>query len=400
MKVVTPTFKCFQTGFNTTRKYHNMEWEELQLKLPILRGILSVGFERPSAIQSTAIPAITAPERRDVIAQAQSGTGKTGAFCVSALQSCTEDQTQQVLILSPTHELATQTYEVMTKLAAFTALKVKLLIGGTSVDADIRDMRSNPQIIVGTPGRVQDFLVRRIIHGNTIAMIILDEADEILSMGFMDQLHSIFTNLASEAQVVLFSATLPESLADVTRKIMRNPHEILVKAEELSLKGISQFYVEFDDNSDEQKLAALQDLYQQLSVSQTIIYCNSVRRVMSLYTTMKQSGYPVCCIHRDMPKAERTQAYQDFKSGMFRVLISSNVTSRGIDIQQVSVVVNFDIPHDVSNYLHRIGRSGRWGRKGLAINFVTKYDIDKLRDIERYYSITIDPLPANYGSMC
>jgi len=376
-----------------------IEWEDLKLKLPILRGILSIGFERPSAIQSKAIPLITNAERRDIIAQAQSGTGKTGAFCISALETCTCEPLQQILILSPTHELATQTYEVISKLAAFTTLNIKLLIGGTSVDADIRDMRQNPQIIVGCPGRVQDFLVRKFINGSTISMIILDEADEMLSMGFVDQLHSIFLNISNSAQVLLFSATLPDSVSDVTRKIMRNPHEILVKAEELSLKGISQFYVEFDEHSDEQKLCALQELYQGLSVSQTIIYCNSVRRVMSLYSTMKDSGYPVCCIHRDMPKAERAKAYSDFKSGMYRVLISSNVTSRGIDIQQVSVVVNFDIPHDIANYLHRIGRSGRWGRKGLAINFVTKYDIDKLRAIEQHYAIQMKPLPSDYSTL-
>jgi len=376
-----------------------IEWEDLNLNLKILRGVLSIGFERPSDIQCKAIPMITAPERRDVIAQAQSGTGKTGAFCISALQCCTDENVQQVIILSPTHELATQTYDVIVKLAAFSDLTVKLLIGGTSVEADIRDMRKNPQIIVGCPGRIQDFLTRRILNGSTISMVILDEADEILSMGFVDQLHSIFLNVASNAQVVLFSATLPESLSSVTSKIMRNPLEILVKAEELSLKGISQFYVEFDENSDEQKLSALQELYQGLSVSQTIIYCNSVRRVMSLYTTMKDSGYPVCCIHRDMPKMDRAKAYQDFKSGMYRVLISSNVTSRGIDIQQVSVVVNFDIPHDISNYIHRIGRSGRWGRKGLAINFVTKYDIDKLRAIEKFYAIDMKPLPSDYANL-
>jgi len=228
-------------------------------------------------------------------------------------------------------------------------------------------------------------------------MIILDEADEILSMGFQQQVKSIFSHFEDMNQVVMFSATIPDTLVDITSKIMRDPIEILVKADQLTLEGIAQFYISFE--TDDDKLGALQDLYESISVSQSIIYCNSVKRVRSLYDTMKDAGFPTCCIHSEMDKMERTQAFNDFKDGKYRVLISSNVTSRGIDIQQVSVVINFDIPRCVNNYLHRIGRSGRWGRKGLGINFVTRFDKDMIESIESHYKIKIQPLPSDYSTM-
>lgn len=368
------------------------EWDSFGLDMNILRGIYGNGFEYPSPIQEKAIPILL--KGGDVIAQAQSGTGKTGAFCISALQRC-EATGQQVLILSPTRELATQTYDVCKKLACFTQIKIQLLIGGTSVDQDIHDMRKDPQIIIGCPGRVLDFINRRILS-STLKMIILDEADEILSQGFLPQLQSIFTSLAVD-QVVLFSATFPESLKEVTTKIMKSPEEILVKSEMLTLEGISQFYVEFETDHD--KLEALQDLFESISMSQSIIYCNSVKRVCSLYHAMKEAGYPVCCIHSDMEKQERAQSYQDFKNGKYRVLISSNVMARGIDIQQISIVINFDLPRCVHTYLHRIGRSGRWGRKGLGINFITKYDKDMKKTIEEHYQTQMKELPNSFQNL-
>ena len=370
------------------------EWDSFGLDIAILRGIYANGFEFPSPIQEKSIPVILTG--KDVIAQAQSGTGKTGAFCISALQQCKPEQKQQVLILSPTRELAIQTNDVFKKLAQFTTIKSQLLIGGTAVDKDTYAMRENPQVIIGCPGRVSDFLSKGILS-NEISMIILDEADEILSQGFQSQVQSIFTSMRDISQVVMFSATIPESLKSITSKIMRDPEEILVKSDMLTLEGISQFYIQFDNDSD--KLAALQDLYEGLSISQSIIYCNSVKRVSSLYTAMKESGYPVCCIHSDMDKEDRHAAYMDFKNGKYRVLISSNVTARGIDIQQISVVINFDIPRCVHTYLHRIGRSGRWGRKGLGINFVTKYDKELIASIEGHYQTQIKALPNNYAEL-
>jgi translation initiation factor 4A len=370
------------------------EWDTFGLDMEVLRGVYALGFEFASPIQEQAIPVIMTG--KDVIAQAQSGTGKTGAFCISALQRCKPIQEQQVLILSPTRELAMQTHEVFQKLAFFTTIKAQLLIGGTSVNSDVQEMRKNPQVIIGCPGRVIDFLNRGILQ-RTISMIILDEADEILSQGFQPQLHTIFDFIHENAQVVMFSATIPECLHSITSKIMRDPVELLVKSEMLTLEGISQFYISFENDSD--KLAALQDLYEGISVSQSIIYCNSVKRICNLYDVMKEAGYPVCCIHSDMEKTDRTNAYHDFKTGKYRVLISSNVTSRGIDIQQVGVVINFDLPKCVHNYLHRIGRSGRWGRKGLGINFITKYDKEMIQTIEKHYQTQIKELPNNYADL-
>lgn len=370
------------------------EWDTFGLDVNILRGIYAIGFEFPSPIQEQSIPVILTG--KDVIAQAQSGTGKTGAFCISALQKCKPEQAQQILILSPTRELAIQTHEVFKKLSQFTTIKSHLLIGGTSIDRDMNEMRGNPQVVIGCPGRVCDFLSRRILASD-MSMIILDEADEILSLGFQPQLQTIFTAMREDAQVVLFSATIPESLKNITAKIMRSPEEILVKSDMLTLEGISQFYVKFETDRD--KLEALQDLYDSISISQSIIYCNSVKRVSSLHAAMKEAGYPVCCIHSDMDKEDRHNAYMDFKNGKYRVLISSNVTARGIDIQQISVVINFDIPRCVHTYLHRIGRSGRWGRKGLGINFITKYDTEMIAMIESHYHTQIKELPHNYSEL-
>jgi len=371
-------------------------WDDpaLGLHLNTLRGIYANGFETPSPIQKQAILPIV--QGRDVLAQAQSGTGKTGAFCIGAIERCSADKKEaQCLILSPTRELAMQTQAVFDKLASQTGLKTHLLIGGTSVDRDIREIqRSKPQVMVGCPGRILDFMNRKVFDPSTLRLVILDEADEILSQGFVDQLHSIFQFLPDITQVAMFSATIPDTLESITAKIMRNPVEILVKAEQMTLEGIAQYYVLFETDND--KFLALKDLYESISVSQSIIYCNSVKRVMDLYDAMKQANFPVCCIHSDMEREERSHAFQEFKSGKYRVLISSNVTARGLDVQQVSVVINFDIPKDVHTYLHRIGRSGRWGRKGVGINFVTKYDRDKMRAIETHYHTQIEEMPADF----
>lgn len=370
------------------------EWDSFGLDPMILRGIYANGFEFPSPIQEKAIPILL--KGGDVIAQAQSGTGKTGAFCISALQLCDASKGQQILILSPTRELASQTYEVFQKLATFTEIRSQLLIGGTSVEQDIQEMRKQPHVVIGCPGRVVDFLSRRVLSPD-ISIIILDEADEILSQGFQPQLQTIFTSIHTINQVILFSATIPDSLKDITSKIMRNPEEILVKSDMLTLEGIAQFYVSFEN--DNEKLEALQDLFESISVSQCMIYCNSVKRVSSLYSAMKEAGYPVCCIHSEMDKVDRKQTYQEFKQGKHRVLISSNVMARGIDIQQISVVINFDLPRCVHTYLHRIGRSGRWGRKGLGINFVTKYDKEMMTTIEQHYQTEIKALPNSFQDL-
>lgn len=372
-----------------------LSWDELEIDPQILRGIYSYGYEKPSPIQRKAIIPIL--EKRDIIAQAQSGTGKTATFSIGALArvNTTVPETK-VLILSPTRELTIQTANVLSRIGGqMDGLVVHTMIGGVKMESVSKG--EVPHIICGCPGRVYDMIRRDKINTKTIDLIIIDEADEILSSGFKDQIYNIFTTLNSDAQVALFSATLPKYINHITNKIMRNPVQIIVKAEQLTLEGISQYYVAIENDS--QKYDTLKDIFSHISVSQCIIYCNSVRRVDDLYNAMRQDGFPVCCIHSSMDKQARDDSFSDFRNGKYRVLISSNVTSRGIDIQQVSVVINFDIPKCVHNYLHRIGRSGRWGRKGVGINFVTRYDQFKMREIESYYHCQINEMPANLEAL-
>ena len=335
--------------------------------------------------------------KRDVIAQAQSGTGKTGCFTIGTLARInTTHSSLQAMILSPTRELSMQTKNVIDGLGGFLeGYKSQLLVGGTSTDATIRGLQENkPQVVVGCPGRVYDMLRRKKLNPNTLKLIILDEADEMLSSGFKEQIYNIFQFMPSDIQVGLFSATLPNELLSLTEKFMRNPVKVLVKAEQLTLEGITQFYVALD--SDEHKYDCLKDIFSSLSMTQCIIYCNSVRRVQDLYDAMIADNYPVAQIHSGMEKEDRTRSYKEFRNGTTRVLISSNVTARGIDVQQVSTVINFDLPKCVHTYLHRIGRSGRWGRKGVGINFITRRDARKLKEIEQHYETQISEMPMDW----
>jgi len=373
-------------------------WDELNISPELLRGIYAYGLEKPSPIQRKSL--ISLIKGRDVIAQAQSGTGKTAAFTIGALSRLNiTDKTTQILCLSPTRELSTQTANVMTSIGSMIpGLSIQVLVGGNSVDQDIYNLKNDtPHIVVGCPGRVYDLMRRNQLNTSNISIVVLDEADELLSSGFKEQIYNIFQYLKTDVQVALFSATLPPYIQDITNKFMRDPIKILVKAELLTLEGISQYYVAVED--DRQKYLTLKDLYGFMSMSQCIIYANSVKRVSDLYDAMVEDGFPVCRIHSNMEKSERDIAFQEFRTGKHRVLISSNVTARGIDIQQVSVVINFDIPKDVSTYLHRIGRSGRWGRKGVGINLITRRDISKLKEIEEFYVCQIKELPSNFDNL-
>lgn len=373
-------------------------WDDLNLNTDLLRGIYAYGFEKPSPIQRKAIKPIV--DGKDLIAQAQSGTGKTATFTIGALSRVNLDQNEtQVLILSPTRELSKQTASVMLGIGSVLKdLRVQVVVGGSSIDDDSTFMRNNvPHVIAGCPGRVYDMIRRNHIQAKTVKLVILDEADEMLSTGFKEQVYNIFQHFKNDIQVALFSATLPPYINAITSKFMRDPVRISVKTEQLTLEGISQFYVGVED--DMQKYATLKDLYTFMSVSQCIIYCNSIKRVSDLYDAMVEDGFPVCRIHSNMEKIDREKAFLDFRSGSSRVLISSNVTARGIDIQQVSCVINFDVPKCVHTYLHRIGRSGRWGRKGVGINLITRRDAAKLKEIEEYYSCQINELPANFSNL-
>ena len=371
-------------------------WDELDLNHALLRGIYNHGFEMPSAIQKKAIRPILLG--KDVIGQAQSGTGKTGAFSVSALQKINiELRETQAIILVPTHELANQIYRVVLSLSTFMeGLVVKTLLGGTPIHEDLDSLKNHtPHIIIGCTGRVYDMMRRRAMSLDYIQLCILDEADEMLSQGFKEQIYNIFQVLPSSVQIALFSATMPEPMMNLTDKFMRDPVRIVMKTEELNLDGIRQYYIAIQD--DHAKYDTLKSIFEQLTISQTIIYANSVPRVMDLYNAMLEEGFSVCCIHSNMNKIDRNAVITGFRAGAYRVMISSNLTARGIDVQQVNTVINFDIPRSTETYLHRIGRSGRWGRKGTAINFVTKHDIQYMKAIEKHYGIDVAELPKDFS---
>ena len=381
-------------GVKDDDTYEITSWDDLEIDPNILRGIYAYGFEKPSPIQQRAIKPLIMG--KDVLAQAQSGTGKTATFTIGALSKVdlTNNNTQ-VLIMSPTRELTLQTAKVIESIGGMLpGLKVQSVFGGVAMEASNGFSNKNiPHIICGCPGRVLDMMRRDKIASRHIKLVILDEADEMLSTGFKDQVYNIFQYFSNDVQVGLFSATLPVNIMTIVDKIMRDPVRICVKTEQLTLEGITQFYVAVED--DRQKYATLKHIFAYLPVSQCIIYCNSVKRVADLFDAMREDQFPVCCIHSSMDKAARDASITDFRSGKCRVLISSNVTARGIDVQQVSIVINFDIPKCVHTYLHRIGRSGRWGRKGVGINFITRRDVQKLKEIETYYSSQIDEMPAN-----
>ena len=379
------------------------EWDDptLNLRPALLRGIYAFGFEKPSPIQKKGLIPLVQPghkgKRRDIIAQAQSGTGKTACFGVGSLQIIDHElHSTQVLILAPTHELASQIKGVITDIGRFEKVKVQLLVGGTSVDGDRTKLDEDPpHIVVGTPGRVHDMIRRKYLKTEKIDLIVLDEADEMLSAGFKDQIYKIFQYMHNDIQIGLFSATVPETLEQLTTRFMRNPIKILVKSEQLTLQGIAQYYIRLD--SDEHKYSTIKDLFEGLTISQAIIYCNSTRRVDDLEEAMVQDNFPVKKIHGKMDESERKEVHKDFKNGGCRVLITSDIFARGIDIQQVSVVINFDVPKSEHTYLHRIGRSGRWGRKGIAINFVTRHDGAKLKHFEEFYNTQIGEMPGDWS---
>ena len=371
------------------------KWDELDIDPKILRGIYSYGFEIPSPIQSKSIISIC--KGRDIIAQAQSGTGKTASFTIGTLSHINAELNYiQAIVLAPTRELAIQITNVFEAISCMiTNIRIKTIIGGTSVLKDLDDIRFNqPHVIVGCPGRVYDMIQRKYIDVTKIKILVIDEADEMLSQGFLEQIKNIILRMSLKTQIALFSATLPSNIGEITDKFMQNPINIIVKAESLTLEGIKQFYIAV--NNDREKYLTLKDIYHLISVSQCIIYCNSVNRVIELFNSMKYDNFPVSCIHSNMDKNERQESFNDFKCGSSRVLISTDITARGIDIQQVSIVINFDIPKNVHTYLHRIGRSGRFGRKGCGINLVTSRDIQKMKEIENYYATEIQEFPNNF----
>ncbi|KAJ6260721.1 ATP-dependent RNA helicase eIF4A [Drechslerella dactyloides] len=371
-------------------------FDEMKLKPELLRGIYAYGFERPSAIQQRAIMPVI--KKHDVIAQAQSGTGKTATFSISCLQSIDPDVKQcQALILAPTRELALQIQKVVTALGDFMKIDAYACIGGTSVRDDMKSLQDGVHIVVGTPGRVHDMIQRRALRTDHLKLFILDEADEMLSRGFTEQIYDIFQLMPQSIQVVLLSATMPSDVLEVTTKFMRDPVRILVKKDELTLEGIKQFYIAVE--KEEWKLDTLSDLYETVTITQAVIFCNTRRKVDWLTDKLTERDFTVSAMHGDMDQAQRDLIMKEFRSGSSRVLIATDLLARGIDVQQVSLVINYDLPSNRENYIHRIGRGGRFGRKGVAINFVTADDVKMMREIEQFYSTQIEEMPMNVADL-
>lgn len=367
-------------------------FEDLNINDNLLRGIYSYGFEKPSNIQYKSLPIFNSG--KDMIAQSQSGTGKTGAFSVGILNNLDINlKKTQYIILTPTHELAKQIYNVIENLGARMNISLCKVIGKTNINASIEELKREPQIIVATPGRLFDMINKRHIFTDNIKTLVIDEADEMLSSGFMEVLQNIIRCMPKTCQMCLFSATMPQEIVDLTEHFMNNPEKLLINRDELTLEGIKQFYIDLKQYN--WKFDVLYDIYETINVTQSIIYVNSKNVLNNLYDRLTRDSFPVSYIHGDMHSSEREKNLSDFKNGITRIMLSTDLLSRGIDIQQLSLVINFDLPRNKETYIHRIGRSGRYGRKGTAINFVTNEDIDHMREIQKFYNTKIDEMPQN-----
>lgn len=375
------------------------KFEDMEIPEEILRGVLSNGFEHPSEIQKRGIKPIM--DGNDVLAQAQSGTGKTGTFTIGALSRLDPKLAAvQVLILAPTRELANQIVGVVKQLSDYMkpAIKVYGATGGGPVRDDVSAIQHGAQFIVGTPGRVYDLMERGHLKRDNIRLLILDEADQMLEGRFREQMDCILNmGFPEKTKVALFSATMPQEVIDVAERLLKDPVRILLPPEQVTLEGIRQFYVNVEQEA--WKFDCLCDLYQHINISAAIIYTNTRKNVEWLAKRLQEHGFEVSFIHGEMDQKERKRCIDAFRSGESRVLVSSDLLARGIDVQQVSLVINFELPVEQANYIHRIGRSGRFGRKGVAINLVTPAELNAIHEIEKYYSTSITPLPDNIAAL-
>jgi len=372
-------------------------FDKMGLPEKLLRGIFAYGYERPSDIQTKAIVPIK--DGRDTLAQARSGTGKTATFCIGSMCRINPELKKlQVLILVHTRELAQQIKSVATALGEHLGIVTYSATGGTPLRDDLKAIERGVHIVVGTPGRVFDLMNRRALSRDHIRVLILDEADQMLEDRFKEQIMCILDmGFPKDCQVALFSATMPDSVIEIAKDLLRNPVRILIAPEEVTLDGITQYYVPLE--KEEWKYDVLCDLYKQLTINQALIYVNKRQKAEWLAEKMTAEGFPLSFIHGEMDPEERTRRMRDFRSGTVRIMISTDLLARGIDIQQISLVINYELPVQRENYIHRIGRSGRFGRKGVAINLIAKDEETFLKDIETHYSTKISALPDDLASI-
>jgi translation initiation factor 4A len=368
-------------------------FEEMNLSDNLMRGIFAYGFEKPSIIQTKGIMPIS--EGRDVLAQAQSGTGKTGTFVIGALSRIDESiKKPQVLILVHVRELAIQITSVASALGEKMGVKVLCAVGGNPLRDDIRMLENGCQFVVGTPGRVYDLVSRNALDRSEIRVLILDEADQMLDDLFYKQVMCILEKgFPEKTRVALFSATMPDQVVEVANKILNDPVRILIPPDSVRLDGIQQFYVNLD--REDHKFECICDLYKNLNISQAVIFCNKRQKAEILAEKMSAQGYPVTCLHGELEKPERTRRMKDFVSGNTRVMVATDIIARGIDVQQISLVINYELPMNRENYVHRIGRAGRFGRKGTTINLLLPEEETMMTEICDHYKMRVTTLPEN-----
>ncbi|XP_018325443.1 putative ATP-dependent RNA helicase me31b [Agrilus planipennis] len=364
------------------------EFEEFCLKRELLMGIFEKGWEKPSPIQEASIP--IALSGKDILARAKNGTGKTGGYSIPVLEQVdTTKDCIQALIIVPTRELALQTSQICIELAKHMNVRIMVTTGGTNLRDDIMRIYQKVHVIIATPGRILDLMDKGVPNMDLCRILVLDEADKLLSQDFKGMLDHVISKLPKERQILLFSATFPLTVKQFMEKHLRNPYEINLM-EELTLKGVTQYYAFVQER---QKVHCLNTLFSKLQINQSIIFCNSTQRVELLAKKITELGY--CCyyIHAKMAQAHRNRVFHDFRNGLCRNLVCSDLFTRGIDVQAVNVVINFDFPKMAETYLHRIGRSGRFGHLGIAINLITYDDRFALHRIEQELGTEIKPIP-------
>ena len=370
-----------------------VKFEDLGLDTRILRAITEMGFEEPSPIQAKAIPEVMSG--RDVIGQAQTGTGKTAAFGIPLLQKIDpKNRKLQAIVLCPTRELAIQVADEIRRLCKFMhGIKVLPVYGGQDISIQIRSLKGGVQLVIGTPGRVMDHLRRHTLKFDELHTIVLDEADEMLNMGFREDIETILKDAPQERQTILFSATMPQPILDITRNYQKDAVMVRVVKKELTVKNIDQYYYEVKQKNKEEVLSRLIDMY---NPKLSLVFCNTKKRVDELTEALKGRGYFAEGLHGDLKQSQRDRVMKGFRTGKTEILIATDVAARGIDVDDVEAVFNYDLPQDDEFYVHRIGRTGRAGRVGKAFTFVVGREVYKLKDIQRYCKTKIyaQPVPS------
>ena len=375
-----------------TQTQNELSFDNLNLQEEILKGVYLYGFKKPSKIQLQGIKALNTS--KDCLLQSQSGTGKTATYLLGVLNRFEKNRDCQGIIITPTRELGEQVFSVANEISKYTEYKIACCIGGTNIKKNISDLK-NANLVIGTLGRIAHMQSINKINYNKIKVLVFDEADNILSFGYSEKINELL-NLLENSQKCLISATMTKEVFDITKKYLDNPHKVLLKNNQVAVKAILQFYhnVEIEDY----KFDTLLDLYNILSTSQTIIFCNTIRKVTWLDEKLNENNFSITTIHGQMDQEERNQIVEDFRNGKTRLLLTTDLLARGIDIPDVSLVINYDLPKSKETYIHRIGRSGRFGKKGVSITLVKMHDHSDVRNLNKLknqYKIDIKELPHN-----